>query len=95
MPVLTFDTAQIREIGHQLEIAAGGIDRELMRLELDILTLKESWSGDAQEAYTRAQAEWSLRMRTLQKIVSAAANLCEFAADTYEDTEGSIEKQFG
>lgn len=95
MALLTFDTDEIAEIGNNLDLAAMGIDQELMRLELEVLKLAGSWSGDAQAAYDQAQLKWANSMQKLQRLVLAASQLCDSAVVTYESAEKSIEQQFG
>ena len=94
MTHIAFDTDKLDELGDNLDAAALKIDNDLMRLDLELLKLSASWTGEAQLAYEQAQSRWTESMRELQRIIVAASQVCDFAIDTYETTEDSIEQKF-
>ncbi|WP_053353886.1 WXG100 family type VII secretion target [Leucobacter musarum] len=91
MAQLTFDTERIRDFGQDLSVSVNGLDIELLRLENAALVLRGAWSGEAQQAFDSAQLEWATSMRALKTILQAVSDLCDFAAQTYEETEDALE----
>ncbi|WP_010204928.1 WXG100 family type VII secretion target [Salinibacterium sp. PAMC 21357] len=89
-----YDTDKIGELGGSIELAARGIESDLMRLELELTKLAGTWSGEAQLAFEKAQADWMTSMRELERLIAAASAVCDFAVEKYESTEDLIEQAF-
>lgn len=75
------NTASVRELEAYLAREAGEIRHELERLSQSLDRLSGAWSGEASEAYRRAQVEW---LRTTDELAMVLRASSTAAGNTVE-----------
>ncbi|MFF1539701.1 WXG100 family type VII secretion target [Microbacterium sp. NPDC058269] len=56
----------------QLALTVRGLERELDALDAAATQLKDTWTGDAQNAYERAHREWSAAICDMKTLLAEA-----------------------
>ena len=79
---ISFDAARHAEMIDVIARAAASLEEVFAQLDTEVAVLRADWSGTAQDAYTRAQGEWSDSLRSLQAALSAAAGSARTAGET-------------
>jgi len=78
-----------------LAAAVKAIDDRLDRLESELAPLRGDWSGQAQQAYTVAKAQWDHAMADMRVILAqTSANVAQSNAD-YLDADRRGAGSFG
>jgi len=79
MPYYKVDTDKVLDMVEAMRIANAGIESALERLDAQVRRLEDSWSGEARDAYSRAQVQWRRDLadmnRTLANAARRAANV--------------------
>ncbi|KQO95844.1 WXG100 family type VII secretion target [Leifsonia sp. Leaf264] len=71
----------------RLADASSGIREELAALDGRVAGLRAIWTGEAQEAYLRAQADWNGQMAELTTLLADAAAELSAAERRYQHAE--------
>ncbi|WP_181157425.1 WXG100 family type VII secretion target [Microbacterium sp. MYb62] len=56
----------------RLALTVRGFEHELDTLDAAATQLKDTWTGDAQNAYERAHREWSAAIRDMKALLAEA-----------------------
>ena len=73
-----------------VDLLSSGVQRisqVLDSLDGDVSTLRDKWSGDASDAYDRAQREWSARLRELTVFLQQHRDSAAHAQDVFADAK--------
>lgn len=73
-----------------------GIDSRLDRLESELAPLRSDWVGDAQRAYTVAQARWNGAIREMKELLDQSQRAVLASNDDYRaaDQRGAAAFEF-
>lgn len=66
-----------------LRTAVRRIDERLDRLEGELAPLRHDWSGDAQTAYTTAQATWDRALQEMRDVLDDTGRAVQVANADY------------
>lgn len=77
----SMSTESVRALQSLLSESVSSIDRELGSLEDRLDALSGEWSGEAFDAYQRAQIEWNASMQRLRDLLSRAGGLAGSSVD--------------
>ena len=84
---LKFDKDALQESSSTLADASAGIGRELSGLASTAANLSGQWTGEANEAFTTAQAKWDDAFQKLTAILDSATQALDSAAQLYARSE--------
>ncbi|MCL2455615.1 MAG: WXG100 family type VII secretion target [Micrococcales bacterium] len=79
----TVDRAALAATIATLRQEAKHMCADIDRLDLEVAALRGGWSGEAQEAYDLAQAQWLHGMREVDGVLSQLVQACEAALEAY------------
>ncbi|MFC8193168.1 WXG100 family type VII secretion target [Cellulomonas sp. NPDC057328] len=78
-----------------LRDAAAGIEAELERLDAEVRRLEGRWSGEAREAYSRAQAQWRSDLAALNAVLDGAARRSASVSARYTQARRTVAGRWG
>ena len=55
-------------------------------LDQEVSTLRDKWTGEASDAYDRAQREWSAKLVALNELLAEHRNTSVKAQEIFQDT---------
>ncbi|WP_159501860.1 WXG100 family type VII secretion target [Microbacterium sp. 18062] len=84
------DPDALTALADELTDALAGMDQELGDLSAALSLLSGQWSGDASDAYQRAQTDWLTSMDSLREWGAAAVALLHSVASRYTATESAV-----
>ena len=71
------------------------IDARLQSLDRELAPLRTSWVGDAQRAYSVAQARWDTAVREMRDLLRSTAQQVTVANDAYRAADARGARAFG
>ncbi|MBD8217464.1 WXG100 family type VII secretion target [Microbacterium sp. CFBP 13617] len=77
----SMSTESVRALQSSLSESVASIDRQLGSLGERLDALSGEWSGEAFDAYQRAQVEWNASMQRLSGLLSRAGGLAGSSVD--------------
>ena len=86
---LTFDAEALAGLSARLTERVAEIDEVLHGLETAAAALGGQWTGAAQQAYDRAQKQWTTAMAELRGVAADCARVAARAGDRYDAVERS------
>src|SRR5262249_34681805 len=92
---LRVDHAGLAAAADDLMRIVDRIDARLQSLERDLAPLRTSWVGDAQQAYTVAQARWDAAVREMRDLLRNTAQHVAAANDAYRAADLRGARAFG
>lgn len=93
-PVKSYDPERIRGAAVAIKESSRNIADALDALDARVSTLRAAWSGEASEAYDAAQAQWSVQLAEMNRILTQAATAGENSADRYARGRAKIEARW-
>lgn len=85
-----YDPESLQSTAALLAEATEGIQARLDALEAEASTLIGSWSGEAADAYRRAQHEWNASLHSLNTVLRSARRATETSAARYATARDKI-----
>lgn len=95
MPRFRVDPEGLMRSVETLRAASAGIEAELDRLDVQVRRLEDAWSGEAREAYSRAQAQWRSELAGMNRTLAEAARRAASVSARYTATRGSVAARWG
>jgi 6 kDa early secretory antigenic target len=92
---LRVDHAGLDRAADDLMSVVNRIDARLQTLEHELRPLRTSWVGEAQQAYTVAQARWDTAVREMRDLLRATAQQVMAANDAYRAADARGARAFG
>src|SRR6476659_5923215 len=92
---LRVDHAGLERTAGDLMSVVDRIDARLQALERDLGPLRTGWVGEAQLAYTAAQARWDTAVREMRDLLRSTALQVEVANDAYRAADARGARAFG
>jgi WXG100 family type VII secretion target len=94
-------TGEVEVGGARIELLVGemvkahsGMTRTLADLETALDLLSSQWSGEAQRAYARAQADWNKRMGELHTELDRAQRNTTLANEGFTDAARAVRRMW-
>ncbi|NUR73283.1 MAG: WXG100 family type VII secretion target [Hamadaea sp.] len=84
---LVVNFASMQQAAGDIGSAIAKLNGSLDTLESDASKLVHTWEGDAQEAYSRRQAQWRAASRDLSQMLQDIKGALEESASHYHSTE--------
>lgn len=88
--MIALDEAGARETTVQISARLASIDALLQQLDERVDGLRESWSGEAQASYARAQTRWRAHMDDLRDVAQQLVGGANAAAEALSDAESAV-----
>lgn len=95
MPRYRVDPEGVLRSVEALRVANAGIESELERLDARVRSLEDAWSGEAREAYSRAQAQWRGELAAMNRVLADAARRSANASARYTATRQAVAARWG
>jgi len=92
---LRVDHAGLDRAAADLMSVVNRIDARLQTLERELGPLRTSWVGEAQQAYTAAQARWDTAVREMRDLLRSTAEQVMAANDAYRAADARGARAFG
>ena len=73
---------------------AKGIGQELENLDAEVRTLLDPWDGAAQEAYHRAQNDWTTKLQEMNQILGQISQATAEIAQQYVESDNRSAARF-
>lgn len=89
------DYATIHQASEDCKKTGGEIEALFDQLKSDLAPLTDSWTGDAQDAWTQRQNEWNQSLDDMKSLLARIATALPQIADGYQSTDSGITKMFG
>jgi WXG100 family type VII secretion target len=94
-------TGELRVGGTQIDAAVAGmtsgvneIERILAELTASLDLLSSQWTGEAQRAYARAQADWNRSMEALHAELRRVRDSTQLSNETFSAAERSVRQMW-
>ncbi|NUO58959.1 MAG: WXG100 family type VII secretion target [Hamadaea sp.] len=84
---LVVNFASMQQAAGDIQSALTKLNGSLDTLESDAGKLVATWAGEAQEAYSRRQAQWRAASRDLSQMLQDIKGALEESASHYHSTE--------
>lgn len=94
MESMSVKPAQVTELASQIRSGATGIQSQLDDLDSEVSKLRESWSGDAQDSYNTAHAEWTKSLQSMNELLQRIAAATEEISQGYVSSDNSSAGRF-
>jgi WXG100 family type VII secretion target len=91
---LRFDPASLQGSAGRLAEATAGIRDELTALEAAADKLIGQWSGEAADAYRKAQSEWNAGLARMNDILAKSSSAADAAAARYAAVQTKIAERW-
>jgi WXG100 family type VII secretion target len=75
--------------------AANQIQGRLDQLDSDLAPLRTDWTGDAQQAYEQAKAEWTRAMTDMQALLAQIGTAVSQSNSDYQTAERANQSRWG
>jgi early secretory antigenic target protein ESAT-6 len=92
---LRVDHAGLDQAAGDLMSVVDRIDGRLQSLERELAPLRTSWVGDAQRAYTVAQARWDTAVHEMRDLLRSTAEQVTVANEAYRAADARGARAFG
>ncbi|MBT1181087.1 WXG100 family type VII secretion target [Bifidobacterium sp. CP2] len=73
---------------------AQGIAQELDTLDSEVRSLIDQWDGAAQEAYHRAQTDWTNKLQEMNQILGQISQATSQIAQQYVESDNRSAQRF-
>ncbi|QCB92517.1 WXG100 family type VII secretion target [Cellulomonas shaoxiangyii] len=90
MPRFKVDPDGLLRTVEALRVANAGIEAELERLDAQVRRLDDAWSGEARDAYARAQAQWRQELAGMNRTLADAARRAANVSARYTATREAV-----
>jgi WXG100 family type VII secretion target len=90
MALIEYQSAGVRGQADRLRALAQQVEDQLATLESRLNALMGEWTGEASQAYDRAQREWIVTLRKLRAVLARMADLADDLADRQDQNESAI-----
>ncbi|NUT35790.1 MAG: WXG100 family type VII secretion target [Hamadaea sp.] len=84
---LVVNFAAMQQASGDIQSALGKLNGSLDTLEADAAKLVATWGGEAQEAYSRRQAQWRQAAQDLSQMLNDIKGALDESASNYHTTE--------
>lgn len=84
----------VRTLSSDIAHDSQGIGDELDKLNTEVGKLIEQWDGAAQEAYYRAQSDWTKNLQEMNQILSQISQATGEIADQYVESDNRSAQRF-
>lgn len=91
---MRFDPEALQATAGRLAEATAGIQAKIDVLEAEAAKLIGSWSGEAADAYRRAQAEWNASLRTMNGVLRSATQATDASAARYAAARAKVAERW-
>jgi uncharacterized protein YukE len=85
---IQFDSASVEDLGDALGRASSGIGEAITTLESKLEGV--AWTGEAELAYTSAQAQWTAVMTEVNSLLKLAERAAAAASTQLVDAETTV-----
>jgi uncharacterized protein YukE len=85
---IQFDSASVEDLGDALARASSGISEAITTLESKLEGV--AWAGEAESAYTSAQAQWTALMTEMNSLLKLAEKAAGAASTQLVDAETTV-----
>lgn len=92
--VKRFDPSRIQALSDDMARANADIGAVLEALDREAQSLRAGWSGEASAAYDRAHAQWTARLREMNRILALSSRSAGNAATRYGEAKRKIEERW-
>lgn len=87
MQSMSVQTAQVMALSSEIRNGSARIREEIDRLESEVSSLRAAWSGESQQAYDIAQAQWNKSLVSMQELLTRIATGTEQIAQQYDASD--------
>ncbi len=92
---LRVNHAGLDQAAQDLHATVRRIDERMDRLEAELSPLRSDWSGQAQQAYTTAQARWDAALREMRDLLDATSRTVSQSNADYRAADRRGASSFG
>lgn len=89
------DTDRVLEMVEALRVTNAGIESELEQLDARVRQLEDAWSGEARDAYSRAQAQWRRELADMNRTLADAARRSAKVSARYTAARQAVALRWG
>lgn len=95
MPHFRVDTDRVLEMVEVMRGTNTDIAAELDQLDAQVRRLESLWTGEARDAYSRAQAQWNQQLADMNRVLADAARRSEKVAARYSAARQAVATRWG
>ncbi len=92
---LRFDPGSLQATAARLAEATAAIQGQLDALEAEADTLIGRWSGEAADAYRRAQVQWTASLRNMNSVLQSSSRAADASAARYATARAAVAERWG
>lgn len=94
MSSISFRPQMVDSLSTDIANDAKGIGQELENLDAEVRTLIDQWDGAAQEAYHRAQNDWTTKLQEMNQILGQISQATAEIAQQYVESDNRSAARF-
>ncbi|MBT1174546.1 WXG100 family type VII secretion target [Bifidobacterium sp. LC6] len=94
MSAISVRPQMVESLSADIANDAKGIAQELDNLQNEVKTLIGEWDGSAQEAYHRAQQDWTTKLQEMNQILGQISQVTSEIAQQYVESDNRSAARF-